>query len=228
MLERGLEPRAAARVYDRIGSKLAMGEPFEGRAKALAASWVQPRTGQRLLEVGVGTGAFLEAASQLDGVQAVGLDVSCEMLRLTRERAPGAQLVRGSATAPPLARASFDWLYVGYTLDLFPLDSIVPALVELRQLLAPGGQAVLCSLGPGRSWLERSLMTLWQGFHRALGPAAVGGCRPLELVGLLERAGFAVLRQEHVGQLGTPSTVVLARAVLARADEGEHADGAAG
>ena len=210
MLERGLEPRAAARVYDRIGSKLAMGEPFEGRAKALAASWIEPQPGQRVLEVGVGTGAFLEQVSQLEGVRALGLDVSAEMLRLTRARAPRALLVRGSATDPPLARASFDWLYVGYTLDLFPLERIVPTLVELRGLLAPGGRAVLCSLSPGRSVLERGLMTLWQGFHRVLGPAAVGGCRPLELVGLLEQAGFQVLRAEHVGQLGTPSSVVLA------------------
>jgi len=118
--------------------------------------------------------------------------------------------VRGSATDPPLARASFDWLYVGYTLDLFPLARIVPALVELRELLAPEGRAVICSLSPGRSALERGLMSLWQGIHRVLGPAAVGGCRPLELGGLLEAAGFQVLRSEHVGQLGTPSSVVLA------------------
>ena len=57
-------------------------------------------------------------------------------------------------------------------------------------------------------------MSLWQGIHRVLGPAAVGGCRPLELGGLLEAAGFQVLRSEHVGQLGTPSSVVLAAKVL--------------
>jgi ubiquinone/menaquinone biosynthesis C-methylase UbiE len=213
-IPRGLDEGQARRFYDKLGKRLSWGEPFEGRAKALAFSWVEAQPGQRVLEVGVGTGDFFASLAErgvLDEVLGVGLDVSSTMLRLTDERAPGARLVRGSACAPPFAPGSFDWIYLGYTLDLFPLERVVPTLRALRELLAPEGHALICSLTEGRTVLERLSMGTWKLIHRALGPAAVGGCRPLVLSPLLEEAGFEVLRRQHVGQLGTPSEVLLAR-----------------
>ena len=92
-----------------------------------------------------------------------------------------------------------------------PARRLLPALRALRPLLGPEGRAVFCTLTEGEGLLESALIGTWKVIHRALGPAAVGGCRPLQLAPQLAEAGFEVLRREHVGQLGTPSEVLLAR-----------------
>ena len=209
-IEAGLEPREAGRVYDRIGKSLALGGPFEGRARALAQSWLEVEPGQRVLEVGVGLGATLEVlAGRLEGGQVLGVDVSARLLGLAGRRAPQARLVFGSVTELPCRDASFDWAVATYTLDLLPSPAIPAALSELRRVLRPEGRLVLCSLSEGQTWLESCLMATWKRIHRAFGPAAVGGCRPLTLAPLLPDAGLTLLRSQHVGQLGTPSEVLL-------------------
>jgi len=208
-IDAGLEPREAGRVYDRIGKSLALGGPFEGRARALAQSWLQVEPGQRALEVGVGLGSTLEVlAGRSEGGQLLGVDVSPRLLGIASRRAPRARLVLGSVTALPCSDESFDWVVVAYTLDLLPSPAIPVALRELRRVLRPEGRLVLCSLSEGQTRLEACLMATWKGIHRILGPAAVGGCRPLTLRPLLEEAGLRLLRAEHVGQLGTPSEVL--------------------
>lgn len=208
-IDAGLEPSEAGRVYDRIGKSLALGGPFEGRARALAQSWLEVQPGQRVLEVGVGLGSTLEVlAGRVGQGQLVGVDVSARLLGLAGQRAPQAQLVLGSVTALPCPDASFDWIVVAYTLDLLPSAAIPVALSELRRVLRPQGRLVLCSLSEGQTWLEACLMAIWKGIHRLLGPAAVGGCRPLTLRPLLAEQGLTLLRGEHVGQLGTPSEVL--------------------
>lgn len=209
-IEAGLEPSEASRVYDRIGKSLALGGPFEGRARALAHSWLEVQARDRVLEVGVGLGLTLEVvAGRLGEGRLVGVDVSPRLLQLSAKRAPRAQLVRGSIDQLPLPDACFDWVVVAYTLDLLPSAMIPLALAELRRVLKPSGKLVLCSLSEGETWLESSLMATWKWIHRALGPAAVGGCRPLRLGPLLPAAGLSLIRRQHVGQLGTPSEVLL-------------------
>ena len=112
-------------------------------------------------------------------------------------------------TELPCRDASFDWAVATYTLDLLPSPAIPAALSELRRVLRPEGRLVLCSLSEGQTWLESCLMATWKRIHRAFGPAAVGGCRPLTLAPLLPDAGLTLLRSQHVGQLGTPSEVLL-------------------
>jgi ubiquinone/menaquinone biosynthesis C-methylase UbiE len=210
-IEAGLEPGEAGRVYDRIGRSLALGGPFEGRARGLAQSWLEVEPGQRALEVGVGLGSTLEILQGRIGEgQLVGVDVSQRLMSLAAARAPRAHLVRGSVSALPCRDACFDWVVVAYTLDLLPSSLISVALRELRRVLRPQGRLVLCSLSEGQTWLESCLMATWKRIHRTLGPSVVGGCRPLELAPLLPGAGLELLRRQHVGQLGTPSEVILA------------------
>jgi ubiquinone/menaquinone biosynthesis C-methylase UbiE len=116
-------------------------------------------------------------------------------------------------TALPCPTASFDWAFACYTLDLLPGAEIPRALAELRRVLRPEGRLILCSLSEGQTWLETALMWAWKVIHRRLGPAIVGGCRPLTLAPLLPDAGLELVRSQHVGQLGTPSEVLLARPV---------------
>lgn len=217
MIEETLSQREAQRFYDGYGRKLEWGDPFEARAKARTLGLAQVQAGERVLELGVGTGRFQAAACAWGAGLVVGLDVSPTMLGLGREAAPQAHPVRGTATALPFAAASFDLVFSTYTLDLLALRDVELALREARRVLRPGGRLAVCSLTEGRTLAQRALIGAWKGIHRWLGAARVGGCRPLELTELVRAAGFTLEADEHVAQLGIPSEVLLARPA---ADEG--------
>ncbi len=177
-----LAPDRARAAYDRMGNALDRMERFESRAKALGLEWLSPAAGERIVELGVGTGRMtlrlLEAVGT-DG-RVVGFDLSPKMLELTRARAAEAGVDSrleghaGSAEATGLPDASVDALYTSYVLDLLPESQIRAAAAEARRILRPGGRAVFVGMTPGRSVLSRSLMFLW-GLAHALKPASVGG-----------------------------------------------------
>lgn len=199
---------AARQIYDRLGAGLDRAERFEGRAKALALDLLAAAPGERVLQVGVGTGA--EHAALLGAVGASGLVVGCDlsrgMLQLTRRRAD-TPLCEGDAVRLPFGRRQFDQLFSAYTLDLIPLDEIPHALAEFRRVLRPGGRIVLTSLTEGADLPSRLFVAAWRLLYR-LDPQRLGGCRPLQLAALLGAAGFAVERHVVV-QRGFPSEVLV-------------------
>lgn len=207
MIERTISPDEARRIYDRLGGGLDRAERFEGRAKALALGLLAATPGERVLHVGVGTGA--EHAALHRAVAPAGLVVGCDlsrgMLELTRARAD-TPLCEGDAARLPFQAGSFDRAFTAYMLDLIPLAAIPTVLAELRRVLRPGGRLVLVSLTEGVDVPSRVFVAGWKLAYR-LGPQRLGGCRPLELAALLGRAGFAVERQVVV-QRGFPSEVL--------------------
>ncbi|MCL4745277.1 MAG: methyltransferase domain-containing protein [Burkholderiaceae bacterium] len=74
----------------------------------LIRSLLDPRPGDRVLDVGCGTGWFTRRVAD-DGAQVVGLDRDAEALAFARRHgAGGTSYVHGDATALPFADASFD------------------------------------------------------------------------------------------------------------------------
>ena len=101
----------------------------------------------RILEVGCGTGHWLEAL-QAPGRHLSGLDYSTGMLTKAQRRAQGAALIRGDANRLPLADHSFDRLFCINAIHHFP-DK--PAfLAEARRILRPGGMLLSVGLDPQR------------------------------------------------------------------------------
>jgi ubiquinone/menaquinone biosynthesis C-methylase UbiE len=201
--------RAEARqLYDRLGSGLDRAARFEERAKALALGLLAVEPGQRVLHVGVGTGAEHAALQRAAGPQGllVGCDLSRGMLQLTRRRAD-TPLCEGDAARLPLASGQFDRLFSAYMLDLLPLAEIPLVLREFRRVLRPGGRVVLVSLTEGVNLPSRLFVAGWTLAYR-VSPRRLGGCRPLQLAGLLEAAGFAVERRVVV-QRGFPSELLV-------------------
>jgi ubiquinone/menaquinone biosynthesis C-methylase UbiE len=90
--------------------------------------------GGDLLEVGCGTGLLLERAARL-GRSAIGVDLSAGML--ARARARALTVVRGSATALPLASASRDLVYCFKVLA--HVEDVAGALAEMARVVRPGG-----------------------------------------------------------------------------------------
>jgi SAM-dependent methyltransferase len=99
------------------------------------------RPGRRVLEVGCGTGIFLEMAARSGaGIQA--FDLSTDLLARARERVgalPNVTLACGNAEEMPYAAASFDAVYGSSILHHLDLER---ALGEVHRVLRPGGSIV--------------------------------------------------------------------------------------
>lgn len=218
MIQDTISAAAARRYYDRLGARYDWFGIFEARAKTRAIRQLDLAPGQRVLNVGTGTGreqARLEAAVSPGGLVA-GLDLSPGMLAVARRRTTGL-LCRADARHLPLAPGSFDRVLATYILDLIPADHLPGILAGLRRLLKPaeparglpGGRLVLASLTEGITPASRALVAVWKRFY-ALNPAAWGGCRPLQLLPLVEQAGFRHVEREVVVQWALPSEVLAA------------------
>ncbi|MBI3961633.1 MAG: methyltransferase domain-containing protein [Deinococcus sp.] len=189
---------------------------YSSRAKALALKLFDPRPGQRLLEVGVGTGqCFVEILKRLQGQgELYGVDLSPEMVRLTNQRAAasgysGYRVIEGAADKLPFVDQSFDGVFCTYVLDLLPQQEIVQALGEFQRILRPGGRVVLAGLTPGQCPFTRLTAWLWTFIYCRV-PLAVGGCRPLSLAPYLRRRQFAHLQRHYLVQRGVPSEIMVA------------------
>jgi phosphatidylethanolamine/phosphatidyl-N-methylethanolamine N-methyltransferase len=128
-----------APVYDMIYG--AMLQP--GRRRAVARMVLGP--GDRVLEVGVGTGMGLELYPRWARV--VGIDLSRAMLDRARARAAELpardhiELREMDATSMAFEDARFDVVYAPYILNVVP-DPLAVAS-EMRRVCRPGGRIIL-------------------------------------------------------------------------------------
>jgi SAM-dependent methyltransferase len=99
------------------------------------------RPGVLALELGCGTGVFLEKVARA-GASLHGLDLSEELLAKARARLAGAgnvRLDRGNAEAMPYPDAHFDVVYGSSVLHHLDLET---ALGEVRRVTKPSGRIV--------------------------------------------------------------------------------------
>lgn len=207
-----LTPAAAERLYDRLGGRLDRADAFEGRARSTALARLAVAPGERVLDLGSGTGAALGRlrAAAGEGGLVLAADTAGGLLRLARDRS-GAHACRATAARLPLAGGSLDAVLCSYLLDLLSPADGAAALSEIRRVLRPGGRLAVVSLTGGTHARSRAVVAVWRALY-ALSPALCGGCRPLHATRLLEAAGLSPVHREVVVQLGVPSEVVIASA----------------
>lgn len=158
-----------AKVYDLIfGPTL-----HPGRLQALQRMDIQP--GERVLEVGVGTGINLSLYPKHCAV--TGIDFSGSMLEKARERSArkgmrNVRLLQMDAADLKFADDSFDIVYAPYLISVVP-DPIQVA-EEMRRVCRPGGRIIFLnhflSPNPILSRIERliSPFTIHIGFKSDL------------------------------------------------------------
>lgn len=112
-----------------------------GRRRALEVLALKP--GERVLIVGIGTGAdlpFLQA-----GVEATGIDVSPDMLAKARKKLPKCharvELIQGDAQVQHKDQAPFDAAILNLILSVVPDGHL--CLQSATKALKPGGRAVI-------------------------------------------------------------------------------------
>jgi demethylmenaquinone methyltransferase/2-methoxy-6-polyprenyl-1,4-benzoquinol methylase len=161
------------RQYDRMGAVLSFGQDPRWRRALVTA--VDPRPGQRILDVATGTGMVAFELAKRGRCQVVGLDQSEAMLgaaraRLARSPELSSQVsfVVGEAERLPFADAEFDALTFTYLLRY--VDDRAATMRELARVVKPGGRIGMVEFGvPG----SRPLRALWR-IHTRAGLPAMG------------------------------------------------------
>lgn len=132
--------------YDALNDLLSLG--LHRLWKREAVLWIQPRPGQRLLDLCCGTGdlALLLAERVRPGGQVLGLDAAAEPLRLAAERSRtrpwlAVQWRQGDALATGLEDGWAEGAVMAY--GLRNLQDPGAGLRELRRLLRPGARAAV-------------------------------------------------------------------------------------
>ena len=210
MSKRQLTQHSVQRFYDSLATHYDWFSLYEARSKRLAVECLELASGHSIINVGLGTGKYYQEVQTLLGDQGLvaGVDISFSMLKVSQSRKIVA-LAQADGAWLPFAAASFDRLLCTYVLDLVALADLPRWLEEFRRVLRPGGRMVLVSLTEGVNLFSNGIIAAWKLAYR-LSPIACGGCRPLQLAGLVRQAGFEWLERQVVLQLGVPSELLVA------------------
>jgi SAM-dependent methyltransferase len=189
---------AQAKAFDQIGAAYDQAFPVKDGQLA-AGEWLveQLQPGAHVLDVGCGTG--LPTARRLvdAGFRVTGIDISEGMLELARHNVPEATFARCDVaeltdpypadpdpadTIAPLG--PFDAIVDFFCLLMLPRAEIPPTLLNLRDLLRPGGYFLL-------AMVEEDLDDAPIAFLGS--PVRVTGYPRGELRSLVTKAGFEIL-----------------------------------
>ena len=203
----------ARRNYDRLSrwyDRLAMRS--ERRCTELGLEKLAVHEGDRVLEIGFGTGEGLLALARSVGAagEAHGIDLSEGMLRVAGRKVAAAgledrvHLQRSDATHIQYPDESFDRVFMGFVLELFDTPEIPLVLVECRRVLRAHGKICIVGMSKKGGWAEQ----LYEWFHRRF-PALVD-CRPIFVRRALDSAGFQILDSTMLSMWGLGVEIVLA------------------
>ncbi len=152
--------------------------------------------GERILEVGCGTGNLTLAAAGIAG-WAVGVDPAPKMIAVARAKPPPpgarAAFLVGAAESLPFADAAFD--AAASSISMHHWIDLDAGLREVRRVLRPGGRAVLADVGPRGVGKPAALLS-----GLAL-PGHPSAWVPEQLARAVRRAGFERVRLRRGGAL---------------------------
>lgn len=206
--------------YDRISVAYdLLSDASERSARLAGLEALAVRPGERVLELGFGTGnEILDLAAKVGaGGQVCGVDISSGMLAVARQKVEAAQpstpvdLRVADARSLPFADAGFDAAYTSFTLELFPDEDIPLVLAEVRRVLRAGGRLGVVSMatvppGAPASALERAYVWMHRHFPHIV------DCRPIDVAAVLSAAGFRVVKTIPLEIWTMPVTAAVALA----------------
>lgn len=201
--------------YDRISRAYdLLCDACERPAREAALNLLAPRPGERVLEVGCGTGSDLLEISRRVGQlgRAVGIDLSRGMLEMARRKVAAKGRItfaQADARRLPFASRDFDAAYASFTLETFAGRDLAAVLREIRRVLRPGGRVGFVSVSRRPSeGRDRAARRTYLWFHRHF-PHIVD-CRPIDVDRVLSRGQFTLVRKEEREIWGIPVTAALA------------------
>lgn len=207
-------PRSKERArasYDRLSGWYDLITAGERRFQEIGLRLLAAQPGERVLEIGVGTGWALTTLAQAVGPEGAvcGVDISPAMLRLADRRLERAglhgraQLLEHDAAHLSLPDATFDAAFVSFTLELFDTPEIPLVLGECRRVLRAGGRLAVVALNK-----EDTLATRTYEWLHARMPGALD-CRPIYPADAVSAAGFTVAKVRKAREWGLGVEIVL-------------------
>jgi ubiquinone/menaquinone biosynthesis C-methylase UbiE len=171
------------------------------------------RRGERVLEIGFGTGyALLSIARSVgnDG-EVYGIDSSRGMLEVARLRLRKVgllhrtQLRLGNAVCLSFGDEFFDALFMSFTLELFDANTMPKVLCECYRVLRNDGRLCIVALSnSGCGVVKRTYEWLHDRFPQYI------DCRPIMLKEVLEGADFNVVEAAEYSLFGLPVQIAKA------------------
>ena len=178
------------------------GPTWRIREATVAALRLQP--GQRVLDVGCGTGTLALCAQSVVGPQGrvYGIDASPEMIARASGKARSAgvdvDFRTGVVEALPFPDASFDLVLNTMMLHHLPAAARARCAAEMRRVLKPGGRVLAVDFGAREhahhGWLARAVHGLIARIHGTHGHVKLD-----QLEALLAGAGLRVTARGAVG-----------------------------
>ncbi len=124
-----------------------------------------PKKGMSILDVGCGTGSFLEFYLRYQ-CQLYGIDTSPAMMEIARQRlGENADLYLGSATEMPYPEGHFDLIVSMLVLHEMDQPIRLAVLEEMKRVLKPDGRILLIDFDPGpleffEGWRTKAIIIL--------------------------------------------------------------------
>ncbi|MFC1841532.1 class I SAM-dependent methyltransferase [Candidatus Dependentiae bacterium] len=215
---------AAKRKFDKVSRHYFWIMGFlEIKPNNIALKMAQIKKGEKVLDIGFGTGWVLERLVPLVGKENIthGLDYSEGMKKITiqnlkkKNLEKSVELVTANVKNMPYADNSFDVLFVSFLIDLLQKEDIPKVLAEMKRVLKPGGRLIIASMtkqGRGIYWLARWLYE-WMYYKW---PTILGyrtSCRPIYIENDVLRAGFEIddYRLTSISGFMFPIAIIKAR-----------------
>jgi demethylmenaquinone methyltransferase/2-methoxy-6-polyprenyl-1,4-benzoquinol methylase len=172
--------------------------------------------GERILEIGFGTGHCLVALAKAVGPagRVVGVDISDGMLAIARERLQAEGLservdlhLGDAASLDFIEAGSLDGVFMSFTLELFDNPEIPRVLQECHRILKYGGRLAIVSMTktnpPGMA------VRMYEWFHEKMPNYA--DCRPIFARQSIEQSRFAIQGVSLSSMWGLPVEIVLGK-----------------
>lgn len=184
-----------SKVYDLLADQ------SEEPVRRAGLEKLNARPGEKVLEIGFGTGHCLISLAQAVGPagKVYGVDLSDEMLKIAFENlekeglADRVELICEDAEKLPNATETLDAIFMCFTLELFDTPEIPKVLAECRRALRPGGRIVV--VGVSKEGEGGVTLQVFEWTHKHF--PNLMDCRPIFVRNALEAAGFRVESMEN-------------------------------
>lgn len=216
-ISRVTRPREKAKAsYDRLSRwyDILVGRMEKG-PRDLGLAKLDAHEGEKVLEIGVGTGYCMTALARSVGEfgEVYGLDMSEGMLSVTAGKLEKAglservELQLGDAVNLRYLDGFFDAIYMSFVLELFDTPEIPVVLRQCRRALKAGGRICIVAMSKERN--PTIMARAYEWAHLKF-PDYVD-CRPIYVREAVENAGFEIADVTRVSLWGLSAEIVVAK-----------------